>query len=143
LQETFAKNGLLTSPEIIMKVFTYLNVFDNSPLPRKNINFYEMIYYAVPGAINIKDGKWYLRRDRQGAGILIDTFRAIQMLTTEYKNILSFSLDDITVPEQINGQDFGSMPAEGRIKIVLDKLKYSKGFLPVKIIRNKKLIEKK
>jgi hypothetical protein len=135
------KNELQTSPETIMKAFTYLSVFDNSPLPRKSINIYEMIYYSAPSVIQIKDGKWYLRMDTRGAGVLVDTFAALQMLTTEYKSILSFSLDGILIPEKIGGIDFESLPNPQKIDIILKTLEQTNGLLPVGITRNKKLIE--
>jgi hypothetical protein len=48
------KPTLNTTPEIIIRALTYLNLHDRYPLPpSKVINVYEMIYYADPGAIKI------------------------------------------------------------------------------------------
>jgi hypothetical protein len=125
---------LQTTPETVMKAYVYLNVFDNSPRERRNINVYEMIYYAAPGAINIKDGRWYLRRDAQGAGTLIDTLECLRGLTTLYKNILSFSLDGILVPE-----GFADLPNGKKIEVILGVLESTNGILPIGISRNKRL----
>jgi len=130
-------NNLLTTPEAIMKAFTYLNIFDNAPLPRKNINVYEMIYYSAPGAIQIKNGKWYLRKNARGAGVLIDTFAALQKITTEYRNILDFSLDGILIPFDVRAEDYENLTAAQRVSIVLNLLDFTNGILPVRITRNK------
>jgi hypothetical protein len=137
------EKGLHASPETVMKAFTYLNVYDNFPLPRKRINVYEMIYYAAPSAIQIKDGKWYLRKDAQGAGVLVDTFAALQMLTTKYRSILSFSLEGILIPENIDSVDFESLPNAQKVDIILKTLELTSGFLPVVINRNKRLTDEK
>jgi len=138
-------HDLQTTPETIMRAFTYMNVFDNSPQPRKNVNVYEMIYYAAPGAIRIKNGKWYLRQDAQVAGVLIDTFAALQQLTSENKSILNFTLDGILGPEitdECKVSDLNSLPMAEKVKLILDALELTGGILPVRITRNQKLTEK-
>jgi hypothetical protein len=62
-----------------------MNYFDNSPLPRTNLNVYEMIYYSAPGSIKItNNGKWELR-GKESQAILIDTIAALQFLSENIK----------------------------------------------------------
>jgi hypothetical protein len=133
---------LHTSPELIMKAFTYLNVFDNAPMNRASVNIYEMIYYAAPNCIQIKDGKWYLRGDEAKA-LLFDTIVALQFITKNYKENLNFTLDGILVPDNPDLPDFDTLPHSYKIKIILDTLDLTNGKLPITITRNPKLLEGK
>jgi hypothetical protein len=133
---------LHTSPELIMKAFTYLNVFDNSPLNRASVNVYEMIYYADPNAIQIKNGKWYLRGNEAKA-LLIDTIAALQLITSDYKDKLNFTINGILFPQGPTLPDFDTLTDTDKINIILAALDATNGKLPLSITRNQKLLRNK